>query len=115
MVGIWFPTFAFVSLGFDHVVANMTFIPLAIWLGAPKITVALYIWKGIIPTLLGNIIGGGLFVGRCTSCELATVANQTSDILLVHVPHERRDGHSHGDAPVSHDDASFTGYRGHGC
>ncbi|KAH3280438.1 hypothetical protein KXW55_003324 [Aspergillus fumigatus] len=75
VVGIWFPTFAFVSLGFDHVVANMTFIPLAIWLGAPKITVALYIWKGIIPTLLGNIIGGGLFVGRCTSCELATVAN----------------------------------------
>ncbi|GFF63363.1 hypothetical protein CNMCM6936_001651 [Aspergillus lentulus] len=63
VVGVWFPTFAFVSLGFDHVVANMTFIPMAIWLGAPKITVGLYIWKGIIPTLLGNIIGGGLFVG----------------------------------------------------
>lgn len=42
----------------------MTFIPMAIWLGAPKITVGLYIWKGIIPTLLGNIIGGGLFVGK---------------------------------------------------
>lgn len=28
VVGIWFPIFAFVSLGFDHVVANMTFIPL---------------------------------------------------------------------------------------
>ncbi|KAJ5340420.1 hypothetical protein N7541_009544 [Penicillium brevicompactum] len=63
VVGIWGPTFAFVSLGFDHVVANMTFIPLAIWLGAPQITVELYIWKGIIPTLLGNIIGGGLFCG----------------------------------------------------
>lgn len=23
----------------------------------------LYIWKGIIPTVLGNIVGGGLFVG----------------------------------------------------
>ncbi|KAF7122918.1 hypothetical protein CNMCM5793_001029 [Aspergillus hiratsukae] len=63
LVGIWFPIFAFVSLGFDHVVANMTFIPMGIWLGAPNITVGLYIWKGIIPTLLGNIIGGGLFVG----------------------------------------------------
>lgn len=41
----------------------MTFIPLAIWVGAPEITVGLYIWKGIIPTLLGNIIGGGLFCG----------------------------------------------------
>ncbi|KEY80067.1 hypothetical protein BA78_7197 [Aspergillus fumigatus] len=79
VVGIWFPTFAFVSLGFDHVVANMTFIPLAIWLGAPKITVALYIWKGIIPTLLGNIIGGGLFVATyywymyLVSGEMATL------------------------------------------
>ncbi|CAG8378861.1 unnamed protein product [Penicillium salamii] len=63
VIGIWGPTFAFVSLGFDHVVANMTFIPLAIWVGAPEITVGLYIWKGIIPTLLGNIIGGGLFCG----------------------------------------------------
>ncbi|RHZ56265.1 formate/nitrite transporter family protein [Aspergillus thermomutatus] len=63
LVGIWFPIFGFVSLGFDHVVANMTFIPMAIWLGAPEITVGLYIWKGIIPTLLGNIVGGGLFAG----------------------------------------------------
>ncbi|KAJ5811948.1 hypothetical protein N7474_008249 [Penicillium riverlandense] len=63
VIGIWWPTFAFVSLGFDHVVANMTFIPLAIWVGTPGITTGLYIWKGIIPTLLGNILGGGLFVG----------------------------------------------------
>jgi formate/nitrite transporter len=63
IIGIWLPIYAFVSLGFDHVVANMTFIPLAIWLDAPGISVGLYIWKGIIPTLLGNIVGGGLFVG----------------------------------------------------
>ncbi|CAG7989000.1 unnamed protein product [Penicillium nalgiovense] len=63
IIGIWLPTFAFVSLGFDHVVANMTFIPLGIWLGAPHITIPLYIWKGIIPTILGNIIGGGVFCG----------------------------------------------------
>ncbi|CAI7658798.1 unnamed protein product [Penicillium glandicola] len=63
VVGIWWPTFAFVSLGFDHVVANMTFIPLGIWLGTPDITISLYIWKGIIPTLLGNVIGGCIFCG----------------------------------------------------
>ncbi|GFF85996.1 formate/nitrite transporter, putative [Aspergillus lentulus] len=63
LVGIWFPIFGFVSLGFNHVVANMTSIPMGIWLGAPEITVGLYIWKGIITTLLENIIGGGLFAG----------------------------------------------------
>ncbi|KAJ5894992.1 Formate/nitrite transporter [Penicillium taxi] len=63
VIGIWWPVFAFVSLGFDHVVANMTFIPLGIWLEAPNITVGLYIWKGIVPALLGNIIGGALFSG----------------------------------------------------
>ena len=67
IVGIWWPIFAFVSLGFDHVVANMTFIPMAIWLDAPKITVGLYIWKGIIPTFLGNVVGGGVFCGTCSS------------------------------------------------
>ncbi|ODM14353.1 hypothetical protein SI65_10188 [Aspergillus cristatus] len=61
LMGIWWPIFGFVSLGFDHVVANMTFIPMAIFLGAPEISVGLYIWKGIIPALIGNIVGGALF------------------------------------------------------
>lgn len=47
----------------DHVVANMFLIPNAIFHGSPSITVGLYIWKGIIPALLGNIIGGGFFIG----------------------------------------------------
>ncbi|KAI9752922.1 MAG: hypothetical protein M4579_005408 [Chaenotheca gracillima] len=63
IVGIWWPITAFVSLGLDHVVANMFFIPIAIFVGSPDITVGLYIWKGIIPAGLGNIVGGALFVG----------------------------------------------------
>jgi formate/nitrite transporter FocA (FNT family) len=78
IVGIWWPTFAFVSLGMDHVVANSTlldaeipqsliwsvfFVPMGIWQGAPDISVGLYIWKGIIPAGVGNIIGGAVFVG----------------------------------------------------
>jgi hypothetical protein len=47
----------------DHVVANMFLIPNAIFHGSPDITVGLYIWKGILPALIGNILGGGLFVG----------------------------------------------------
>jgi formate/nitrite transporter FocA (FNT family) len=38
----------------------MWFIPNGIWHKAPGITVGLYIWKGIIPAALGNIIGGKL-------------------------------------------------------
>jgi len=54
----------FVGLGTDHVIANMYFIPLAIFLGAPEpLTVKYYIWKSMIPSFLGNVIGGGLFTG----------------------------------------------------
>lgn len=45
------------------VVANMFFIPAAIWQGAPGLSVGYYIWKSMIPALIGNIVGGGLFVG----------------------------------------------------
>lgn len=45
------------------VVANMFIVPMGIWVGTPNLSVGLYIWKGVIPALLGNIIGGGLFVG----------------------------------------------------
>jgi formate/nitrite transporter FocA (FNT family) len=63
IVAIWWPTFAFVCLGFDHVVANMFFVPMSIFLGDPQISVGYYIWKSMIPALLGNIVGGGLMVG----------------------------------------------------
>ena len=52
----------FVALGLDHVIANMFFIPIGIWSGAPGITVGLYIWKSLIPAAIGNTIGGGIFV-----------------------------------------------------
>ena len=64
IVAIWFPVMCFVGLGTDHVIANMYFIPLAIFLGAPEpLTVRYYIWKSMIPSFLGNAIGGGLFTG----------------------------------------------------
>ncbi|KAK3071838.1 hypothetical protein LTR53_007931 [Teratosphaeriaceae sp. CCFEE 6253] len=63
VMAVWWPTFAFICLGFDHVVANMFIIPAGIFVGSPNITVGLYIWKSMIPALLGNIVGGGVFVG----------------------------------------------------
>jgi formate/nitrite transporter len=62
IIAIWFPTATFVALAMDHVVANMFFVPIGIWNGAP-LGVGYYIWKSMIPTTLGNMVGGGLFVG----------------------------------------------------
>ena len=61
MADLW-PTATFVALALDHVIANMFFIPMGIWCGAPFGT-GYYIWKSLIPTTLGNMIGGGFFVG----------------------------------------------------
>ncbi len=61
IVGIWVPIMAFVTLGFEHSVANMFFIPLGMFLGA-KISVVQLLWNNLIPVTIGNIIGGALFV-----------------------------------------------------
>ncbi len=56
------PVFAFVALGFEHCVANMFFIPLAMMQGAP-VSAGEFIVGNLIPATIGNIIGGALFVG----------------------------------------------------
>ena len=57
MVAIFFPISAFVSMGFEHSVANMFLLPLGMLRGA-EITIADMFIKNIIPVTIGNIIGG---------------------------------------------------------
>jgi len=71
---IFFPIMAFVAIGFEHVVANMYFIPMGIFLHSiagvplPKgadpnlLNWGSFVVKNLIPVTIGNIIGGGLFV-----------------------------------------------------
>lgn len=59
ITGIWFPTMAFVAIGFQHVVANMFVIPAAIFAG--HFTWLAYIGN-FIPVFLGNAIGGSVFI-----------------------------------------------------
>lgn len=59
ILGIWFPTMAFVAIGFQHVVANMFVIPAAIFSG--HVTWAEY-FQNFVPVWLGNLVGGALFV-----------------------------------------------------
>jgi formate/nitrite transporter len=62
VLGIFFPIMAFVAMGFDHVVANMFFLPAAIFAHVPGIdwgdAINNWIFAG-----LGNLVGAALFVG----------------------------------------------------
>ncbi len=62
ILGIWWPIMAFVALGFEHSVANMFFVPLGIFCGA-KVTWMQFLQVNLVPVTLGNIVGGGGFVG----------------------------------------------------
>ncbi|MBC7583963.1 MAG: formate/nitrite transporter family protein [Tardiphaga sp.] len=72
MIGMWLPVSCFVAAGFEHCVANMFFLPMA-WVlvqtghvpgGVDVSTVTLLnIAHNILPATLGNIVGGGGFVG----------------------------------------------------
>src|SRR4051794_5612520 len=61
VLAIFFPIMAFVAIGFDHVVANMFFLPAAIFAGGTDLTWwdAIHNW---IFAFLGNAVGAGLFV-----------------------------------------------------
>ena len=80
ILAIVFPITAFVAAGFEHSVANMYFIPMGILvknMGDPALWSMIgqtaehyealnwgnYFMKNLLPVTIGNIIGGGLFVG----------------------------------------------------
>jgi formate/nitrite transporter FocA (FNT family) len=50
-----------VALGFDHVVANMFFLPLAMWEHVPGVTIG-HTLTNLAFALLGNIVGAAVFV-----------------------------------------------------
>jgi formate transporter FocA len=74
------PVTAFVAAGFEHSVANMYFIPLALFIKAGAapgfwaqigkttadygaLTWERFLWGNLLPVTIGNIIGGALMVG----------------------------------------------------
>jgi formate/nitrite transporter len=70
------PITAFVALGFEHSVANMFFIPLALFVKsdapfvaahkAPDLTNVTwgdFLWSNLVPVTIGNVVGGALMVG----------------------------------------------------
>ena len=80
ILAIVFPITAFVAAGFEHSVANMYFIPIALLIrdGAPPefwsaigqgagdfpmLTWGAFLWRNLLPVTIGNIIGGAVLVG----------------------------------------------------
>jgi formate/nitrite transporter len=61
VLAIFFPIMAFVAMGFDHVVANMFFIPAAIFAHVPGID-WLDALKNWLFAFLGNLVGAAVFV-----------------------------------------------------
>ena len=61
ILAIVFPITAFVALGFEHSVANMYFIPVAIMQGNGMTVIDML--HNLVPVTLGNIVGGAGFVG----------------------------------------------------
>jgi len=70
LVAIVFPVSAFVAAGFEHSIANMYLIPLAMLLkaasdvvppGSEAIGLA-GLWANLVPVILGNIVGGSVLV-----------------------------------------------------
>ncbi len=76
ILAILFPITAFVALGFDHVVANMFFLPAGMMLHTGGVTWA-NMSLNLIVAFLGNVVGGGVFVGAAYWYRYVRVSPET--------------------------------------
>ena len=72
VLAVFFPIMAFVALGYEHVVANMYFVPMGLFLKGTSAAAGVdtsslgwgrFLTANLVPVTLGNIIGGAAFVG----------------------------------------------------
>lgn len=64
IMGLFFPIMVFVLCGFEHCVANMSYIPNGLFakmlydIDAPSLTWGAFFARNLLPVTLGNIVGG---------------------------------------------------------
>ena len=62
MVAMWMPIMLFFFMGFEHSIVNMFLFPFSMVMGG-EFTIMDYLLWNELPTVLGNLFGGFLFVG----------------------------------------------------
>jgi formate/nitrite transporter FocA (FNT family) len=62
MAAMWMPVMLFFFMGFEHSIVNMFLFPFSMIMGG-EFTVYDYLLWNELPTVLGNLAGGLLFVG----------------------------------------------------
>ncbi|HYL23138.1 MAG TPA: formate/nitrite transporter family protein, partial [Burkholderiales bacterium] len=63
-VAVLMPIAAFVAAGFEHSIANMYFLPLAMMLqvATGEAVQLSALWRNLVPVIAGNIVGGSVLV-----------------------------------------------------
>lgn len=63
-IAIVLPISAFVAAGFEHSIANMYFLPLAMLLqaSAGQSVEYAWLWRNLVPVIAGNLVGGSVLV-----------------------------------------------------
>jgi formate/nitrite transporter len=61
IIGMYLPISTFAAIGFEHSVANMFFVHVAMFYGA-DIGYGDWLYRNLLPVILGNLIGGGFFL-----------------------------------------------------
>jgi formate/nitrite transporter len=78
VLAIFFPIMGFVAMGFDHVVANMFFLPAAIFADVPGIG-----WgdtlRNLVFAFLGNFVGAAVFVAGAYWYLYGRVADRVTE------------------------------------
>lgn len=62
VIGMWMPIMLFFYMGFEHSVVNMFLFPSGLMLGGDFSVMDYLLWNEI-PTVVGNLVGGLVFVG----------------------------------------------------
>jgi formate/nitrite transporter len=80
IIGIFLPIWLFIAVGYEHSIANMFTVQMGMILGA-DLSIGKYISCVMIPVTLGNIIGGGIFVGF-TYWYLYLASKVDTDVII---------------------------------
>ena len=82
VIGMWMPILIFFFMGFEHSVVNMFLFPVGLLMGA-EFTWMNYFMYNEIPTVIGNLVGGLVFVG---SVLFFTYYRETEDRVVPGYP-----------------------------